>query len=89
LPLEQQIVQACHAAHESGLNFPSDNTLSLVLCKAKNELSLMRQIDILRSNNIPHVVFKEPDMNNEITALATGPLTDDQRQLLSHWQLWR
>ena len=84
------MVQAAHAAHESGLRSPiADDPLSLVLCQAKDELEIEIERQRLVRWNIPHVLFREPDIENQATALATLPINAMQRKLLSSWQLWR
>lgn len=85
----QQIVQACHAAHESGQRSDFDNTLSMVLCQADTEDQLIQESEYLDACGIEHILFRESDMNNQATAIATLPLGAKHRKLLSHWKLWR
>jgi hypothetical protein len=33
-------------------------------------------------------IFREPDRNNEATALATEPLGQEARRAFSKWRLW-
>lgn len=82
------MVQACHAAHESGQTLKTNETLSLVLCKTNSELDLLEQAQFLDSVGIAHILFREPDMNNQATAIATLALNKRQRKFLSHWKLW-
>ena len=91
LSLPQQMVQAAHAAYESGLSSlcQSDDIVSLVMCQCSNEQELERQAFYLRTLNLPFVEFREPDIDNQLTAIATLPLDQSQRILLRHWKLWR
>lgn len=84
LPLPQQLVQAAHAAFEAGLQ--GLQVPNLVLCSAQNEQELFKQIDYLMRHNVSHIVFREPDIGNEVTAIAALPI---DRKCLKHWQLWR
>lgn len=70
-----QAVQAGHAAikfiqctYSKYMNW--DNTL--VYLYVKNEMALLDFInDVLGSNEIPFEMFEEPDMDGEVTAVAT------------------
>lgn len=50
-----------------------------------------RRLDALRekleANQVQHSCFYEADLNNELTALATVPLTGDIRHLFRKYQL--
>lgn len=91
LPLEQQVVQATHAAIEAarfGLVSRDSQHPHLVLCSIPNEGSLQRLADKLSFKGIPFKLFYEPDRDNELTALATAPLTGDSRKLFGRLPLW-
>lgn len=84
------MVQASHAAYEAGKHDSADGeTKSLVLCQTDSEASLLRQAAHLDARGVPHVLFREPDIDNQATALATLPLTERQRKRLSKWKLWQ
>jgi hypothetical protein len=78
LPPAQQAVQACHAAlalAESGVSTVPD---TLVLLNAPDEpalLDLAARIEaacaLPRGYNLQLVVFREPDLGGQATALAT------------------
>lgn len=63
------IAQACHAAYEYGRanNAETNNYIYILRCPLKR---LMQWDSILNFDNEPHVLFKEPDLNNEPTALC-------------------
>lgn len=89
LPSAQKAVQSCHASMEAAREFikPHDEHPSLVLCLVKNEAKLKSVIAELYSKNIKMKTFKEPDRNNEITAIATQPLYGADRKALARFQL--
>lgn len=83
-------MQATHAAYEAGLQGqPGDDTKSLVLCTCSDEKELEKAKAYLDQHGIPHVMFREPDIGNQATALATLPVNPEQRKRLSRWKLWR
>lgn len=90
LPPPQRSVQAIHAAVEAtrlGLIPPEIQHPHLVLCKARNEHDLLKQADYLSRCGIKYALFIEPDIGNQHTALATQPISGEQRRLLKKFQL--
>lgn len=85
----QKAVQGMHAAIESTREFikPDHIHPSLVLCIVKNESKLKKVIQELHDNKIKIKTFREPDLNDSITAIATEPLVGAKRNLLSRFQL--
>jgi len=74
LTSSQQAVQAGHALAEYLLrrSWSSDwNNGTLVYLGAKNKLELEKLMYKLEMRNIKWVSFIEPDLNNEVTAIAT------------------
>lgn len=88
LSAPQVVVQASHACIESTKHTPyqSDHP-SVIVLSAKNEASLQKAIDFLTQNDIIHYAFREPDMANALTAVATVPLTEEKRSLFRKYQL--
>lgn len=73
LTTSQQAVQAGHALAEYLLHGPfsrwHNNTLIYLGVKGLHQLeNIKRKFEI---EDIPYEVFREPDLNNEITAIAT------------------
>jgi len=60
----------------------------LVLIGVPDKAALFRVINKLNDNAIGHEVFYEPDDNLGLTAVATYPLTQEQRRCLSNYRLW-
>lgn len=85
----QKAVQGTHAAIEVARNFmkPQDEHPSLVLCVVKNENKLKKVIEELYNKNIRLQAFREPDLGNALTAIATEPLKGDARAPLARFQL--
>jgi hypothetical protein len=83
--------QAIHAAHEAGrtLCTPSGPPPSVVVCSVASEHDLLRTRERLEAHGIATVLFREPDLRDEATALATAPLTRDLRRALSRYPLWK
>ena len=83
-----QGVQAGHALVEFALENPniakSWHTLSnyLAFLSASNEDELIKLIHKAELKGITHKVFREPDLDNQITAVAFEP-TDLTRRLTS------
>jgi hypothetical protein len=51
-----------------------------------NERKLFSCLDRLRRLAIPHRAFHEPDQENELTAIATGPIVGQQRQIFQRYR---
>ena len=72
LSKSQQAVQAGHALAEYLLK---NNTLwgngTLVYLKVKNEKELKSLTKLLKYDRVPFTSFKEPDFNDQLTAIAS------------------
>jgi len=83
--------QAAHAAHESGRHL-ADRTpdiSSIVLCTVSSERALTDARDRLEFHGIRIVLFREPDLGGQATALATQPIEGPRRSPLSRYPLWK
>ena len=91
LPVAQQLVQAAHAAHESGLHLCDDKSKVnyLVALEVANEEELLAAHERLEDRDIQAVLFREPDRNDEATALCTEPVWGNRRKIFSKYPLWR
>lgn len=94
----QRAVQSAHAAIEAGRAFLPPNTKHddclenhphLVICEVKDEKKLKSTEKKLQENQIQYRVFKEPDIGDQMTAIATEPIhsEDDRRNTLRRYQL--
>lgn len=93
ISLAQQMVQSNHATFEVARRLPQpqnlDITPSCITIGVPDKTALFRVIEKLRLNSIPHEVFYEPDFNMGLSAVATIPLEQGQRRVLSNYRLWR
>jgi len=56
----------------------------------KNLSRLSVAIQNLQSQNLDLTIWREPDLNNEITAVAIGPVTSkEERKLFKKFQLMK
>lgn len=90
LSTPQIAVQSCHAAIEAAKSFDLQGLShpSVILLSAKNEQRLHRASKYLVSQGIDHVHFREPDIGNQLTAIATEPIIGETRDLLKKYQLF-
>jgi hypothetical protein len=88
LPPSQIAVQAIHSAIEAARRFlpPDSEHPHLVLCSVASAERLLAAADYLFSRSVRHALFREPDRDNEPTALATEPLAGDRRRLLDRFR---
>lgn len=91
IALEHQITQACHAALEAGFDAqrPECNTTHLITLSVKDQAHLIQMSEKLNMNNIEHHMFFEPDDNMGFSALATHPVTGEERNHFKKLKLWR
>ena len=91
LPVAQQLVQAAHAAHESGLHLCEDKSKVnyLVALEVIDEDRLLEAHERLQDRGVESILFREPDRNNEATALCTEPIRGNSRKMFSKYSLWR
>lgn len=81
-------MQAGHALVESAKNDPYQGEHpSVIICGVKTLHELEKVIDYLDKKNIKSFPFREPDIDNELTAVSTGLIEEDQRSLFKKFQL--
>jgi hypothetical protein len=61
----------------------------LVALEVPDEDRLLAAHERLEDRGIQSVLFREPDRNNEATALCTEPINGKRRRLFSKYSLWR
>lgn len=89
LPLAQQSVQSIHACYKMVLNYRPDHECpNVVYIGVPDKRALEKVMRKLRDNQIPHVRFDEPDFDYGLTAVATIPISGEQREVLSNYRLW-
>lgn len=91
LPIEQQLVQACHASIEMSAHYLgrlSDHPV-VVAVVVKDEKKLKQVARRLKDGGVKFRGFYEPDLGNQMTALATKPLYGIEREFFEQFQLFR
>lgn len=75
----QQAVQSCHAMRQFTAEHPSidkewfDSSNYIALVVVDNERKLYELFDAAMMKDIPCSKFSEPDLNNQVTAIALAP----------------
>jgi hypothetical protein len=73
------LAQSCHVAFTFGKQFPDISNIwqnesnYLVILSVKNEYELNKLIEKAILKNIKFSIFREPDINNQVTAIALEP----------------
>lgn len=86
----QRAVQSAHAAVEvarRGHVPPSDPVPNLVMLGIASECELLLIAESLIPLDIPFVAFREPDMGDSLTAVATAPVSHAMRRHFRRYQL--
>ena len=90
LPHPNRVVQVGHVVIQSIKNFPhSGEHPYIIVFGVKTEKSLKNTLDFLQERGIMVVGFREPDRNNELTAVATGVMlrTEENSKIFRRYQL--
>ena len=78
IPIEQQLVQACHASCVAGESFGKSNS-SMVLLGVENLDQLLGISEEFRNLRVPFEMFFEPDWDMGYSALATKAVKGAER----------
>lgn len=91
MSLADQVCQIAHAAHEAGIHLSNETEQisSIVVCSIPNEKELLKAMDRIEAHGVRVVLFREPDLNGEATALATEPIPSSERRKLCKYPLWK
>lgn len=91
ISLEQQLVQACHAASEAGASFNGCiRNSSLIVCTVPDRAALLAARERLARYGIQTEMFFEPSWEMGHSALATQPITArKQRFAMNIYPLFR
>jgi len=87
-----QVAQSCHAAfhfafeHNNVVNSWINTSDYIVCLSAKNEQDLEKLINKTKNKNIKHSVFRESDLDNQITAVCLEP-GNESKKLCSNFKL--
>jgi hypothetical protein len=94
---EYQAVQGMHAAFQLGYDLRDQNRIDweqsrelyFTVIGVKDEDALIETQIHLRERNIHGIGFREPDLGNQITAIATAPIPIRERGDLLQYRLLR
>lgn len=87
-----QLVQSVHAAIDFSVEYPdltkgwNIQSNYLACLSTEDEASLFKLISKLESKGITHKIFREPDIDNQVTAVAIEP-GDLSRRVTSNYPL--
>lgn len=89
IPIEYQMVQACHACFEMGMEIADKpkQVSHMVLCQIKNEEEIYKLSSYLKEHDMAYHMFYEPDYNTGYTAICTEPIYGEQRKLFKKFKL--
>ena len=79
LPAGLQLAQSCHVTFSFSQEYPEEtkywmDSSNYICClSVQNEQELHKIIEKALLNNIRFSIFKEPDIGNQITAIALEP----------------
>lgn len=62
---------------------------SVIVLVVKSEHKLLELIEKLESEDILFKEFREPDIGNQLTAVATVPQFGEKRKIFAKYQLFR
>lgn len=90
LPLHTQIVQSCHAAQECGIHLSIEDFRNyLIVLEVKSERQLLKIREQLLAQGIKTILFREPDIGNEATAMATTQIPINNKDIFKRYRLWK
>lgn len=88
LSASQICVQSCHAVIEATRNFNMNGEHpSVIICVVKSEDKLQKITQELSQKKIKFSEFREPDIGNQLTAIASEPLRGNDREAFKRFQL--
>jgi hypothetical protein len=85
IPIAAQIVQTAHACLQKEM--PKDIN-SIVLFEVKNEDHLIKVHEYLMDRGIDSYMFFEPDYDMGYTAIATEPISEENRDIFKRFKMW-
>lgn len=89
MPNPHLSVQIAHAAIAATLAYGNHRQPHpyLVVCGVENESRLEAAFERLKASGVPCCAWREDDMGNSLTAVATAPLTGNERRPLRRFDL--
>ena len=86
-----QIIQAGHALFEHALTLEKkpEQISSFCLLELKDENELEKAANKLERTDIPFTKFFEPDYSTGFTAIAAGPIYDEDRNFFKKFKFYK
>lgn len=88
MSIQQQLVQASHAAHESGLNHTQSTQSHSIIALGIDNKEQLEHLYQYFSQQLECYPFYEPYKDMGLTAFATKPITEEYRGLFKQFKLW-
>jgi hypothetical protein len=73
----------------ASLYFPDPGIPNIIVIGVPHAEALRVALGRLQKHQLPHYAWSEPDYGFGLTAIATVPLDQKQRSVLSNYRLWR
>lgn len=89
MSIAQQLVQASHAAHESGLHHSPTEVISSVIIFGTPNKEHLEHLLQKYQKHINCFPFFEPYKDIGLTAFATMPIGEELRPLFKEFKLWK
>jgi hypothetical protein len=89
IPIQHQMVQSNHAVLTVSSAVAIDGIPNIILIGVPDVPALNRAKAKLIAHGIDHSEWVEPDMDLGFTAMATVPLSVEEKIPLAHYRLWR
>lgn len=90
LPIQHQIIQACHSVLEAGRTFSEHHGVShIVLIAVESQTELLEIKSYLIDNEVNHRIFYEPDNDYQYTSITTEPIYGSKRNIFKHFKLYK
>ena len=89
LSIPQQLVQSNHATLSLASKYIINGTPNLVLIGVPDRDGLIEAGNLLTQYGHRYYAWFEPDYDLGLTAIATVPLSREEKKLLAHYTLWR
>jgi hypothetical protein len=87
LSYPQRVVQAGHVLWEVSKTMTLDTHPSVIICGSENEKTLEKESLRIERSGLRVFTFREPDLDNKITAIAVVARNIHDRKLLKRYQL--
>ncbi len=88
IPTEHQVVQSCHAVYHLATTYQPDSGIPNIIAIGIPDLAALKRVETkLQNHHIPHFSWSEPDYDFGFTAIATAPLTEEQKVVLANYRL--